>query len=211
MSSSHPNPSPKRKRKEPIGFKVRTLAYGRGPADTVRAYVPASQSDADRLKPLRHKEGDLVFADFRKPRSPGFHKLAHAIGKLAVQNIEGFGHLTPHEALKRLQLESGVGCEAVRVNMNSVWNEVLDWMEHNFGRNMVTILRTAAREIGIRQKMIPVKVPRSLSYDSMDQLEFFEVVKGLCKFMALHYWPGMSPEEIEAMAEAMSGELDPAR
>lgn len=209
--SSSPNPAPKTRRKEPIGFKVRMVAPWHDDDRGQLVYVPASQSDADRLKPLHHKEGDLVFADFRKPRNPGFHKLAHAIGKLAVQNIEGFGHLTPHEALKRLQLESGVGCEAIRVNMNSLWTEIMEWLRENFGDGVAQVMRTAAREIGIKQKMIPVKVPRSLSYDSMDQEEFFGVVKGLCKFIALRYWPSMTAEDIEMMADAMSGELDPAK
>lgn len=204
-------PKPKTRRKEPIGFKVRTLAYGRGPADTVRAYVPASQSDADRLKPLRHKEGDLVFADFRKPRNPGFHKLAHAIGKLAIENIDGWAHLTPHEALKRLQMESGVGCEPVTVNMNSIWSDVLGWIESNLGPTFSTILRMALKEFGVKVNLVELHIPRSISYDSMDQEEFHGVLKGLCKFIATRYWPRMKPEEIEALAEAMSGDLDPAK
>lgn len=208
MSSPKPEAKPRKARKEPIGLRARPgVAIPGG----MLAYVPATGSDAERLKPLHHKDGDLVFADFRKPRNPGFHKLAHALGKLAVQNIEGFGHLQPHEALKRLQLESGCGCEAVMVNMNSLWSEVLEWITANFGKQMALVLRVAAREIGVKQKTIPVKLPRSLSYDSMDEVEFHGVVKGICKFIAEKYWPGMTAEEIEALADAMKGDLDPAR
>lgn len=204
-------PKPKTRRKEPIGFKVRTLAYGRGPTETVQAYVPASGSDADRLKPLHHREGDLVFADFRKPRNPGFHRLAHAIGKLAVDNIDGFGHLTPHEAIKRLQIESVVGCETVMVNMNSIWHEVLTWISTNLGPSFASILRIGLKESGVKVKLVPLHIPRSIAYDAMDQEEFHGVLKGLCKFMAERYWPRMSAEEIEALAEAMQGDLDPGK
>lgn len=202
------DPKPKR-RKEPIGLKVRELAQPNGVH--VLAYIAATGSDADRLKPLHHREGDLVFADFRKPRSPGFHRLAHAIGKLAVENIESFAHLTPHEALKRLQIEAGVGCDLLSVNMNGLWPDVLAWITTNMGPAWADVLKAGLKATGIRQKMVPIKVPRSLSYDSLDQEEFFGVVKGLCKFMATRYWPGMDPEEIERLAEAMQGELDPAK
>lgn len=193
---------PKTRRKEPIGLRVRLVAPWQGEDRGVLAYVPATGSDAERLKPLHHKEGDLVFADFRKPRNPGFHRLAHAIGTLAVENIDGFAHLSAHEALKRLQMESGCGCETVMVNMNTIWQDVLGWIKENLGEAFVTILRMGIKEAGIRVKLVPLHVPRSLAYDSLDQQEFYEVIKGICKFMAIKYWPGCSAEQIQEMAEA---------
>lgn len=206
MSSPPPNPSPKRKRKEPIGLRVRWGVAGGNPV-----YYPATGSDAERLKPLHHKDGDLVFVDFRKPRNPGFHKLAHAIGKLAIENIGGWGHLQPHEAVKRLQVEAGVGCDTMMVNMNTIWSDVIEWIEANFGKQMALVLKVACRELGVKQRLVRVKVPRSISYDSMDQEEFHGVVKGICTFISIHYWPTMSAEEIEALADAMQGDLDPAK
>lgn len=54
--------------------------------------------------------------------------------------------------------------------------------------------------VGLCQHLIP----RSLSYESMDQTEFEQVISGLCDYVAKTYWPGMEPEQIEQMAEAMA-------
>lgn len=49
-------------------------------------------------------------------------------------------------------------------------------------------------------------IPRSLSYESMDQGEFYEVMKGFCRYIAEHYWPTLTPEQIEDMSGAMIDE-----
>ena len=49
-------------------------------------------------------------------------------------------------------------------------------------------------------------IPRSLSFESMSEEEFQGVVKGFCRHIAGQYWPGMQPESIEHMAEAMVNE-----
>lgn len=198
---------PRTRRKEPIGLRVRAF----DDVHSAMCYIAATQSDADRLKPLHHREGDLVFADFRKPRVPGFHRLAHAIGKLAVENIDELAHLTPHEALKVLQVESGCGCERMAVDMTSIWRDVSAWIADNLGPAFAEVLKVALKSIGVKQRRISLVMPRSLSYDSLDQEEFHGVVKGICKYMALRYWPGMDPEEIERLAEAMQGDLDPGK
>ena len=48
-----------------------------------------------------------------------------------------------------------------------------------------------------------VKEARSLSFDSMEQGEFEQFYKGICRHICDRYWPHMEPEQIEAMAEAM--------
>ena len=45
------------------------------------------------------------------------------------------------------------------------------------------------------------RIPRSLSYESLDQDEFHEVIESMCKYVSAKYWPSVSPEKIEAMAE----------
>lgn len=47
------------------------------------------------------------------------------------------------------------------------------------------------------------RVPRSLSYESMDQAEFDEVFKQLCSHVCAKYWPTMTPESVEQMALMM--------
>ena len=46
-------------------------------------------------------------------------------------------------------------------------------------------------------------IPRSLSFESMDEMEFHNAAKGICRTISERYWPDMSPERIESMAELM--------
>ena len=48
------------------------------------------------------------------------------------------------------------------------------------------------------------RVPRSLSFASMDEIEFGEVFQQFTRYVVKQYWPTMTPEGIEAMAEMMS-------
>ena len=84
-----------------------------------RQYMPAD-TPAFRELTAKHKPGDLVFAEFTKPRNPGFHRLAHALGALIADNIEAFAGLDPHAVLKRLQIEGNVGCDEISLNFPGV-------------------------------------------------------------------------------------------
>lgn len=77
----------------------------------VGAFVAADSLTGGRLRAKGYTSGDVVFAEMKRPRNPGFHALAHAFGTLVVENIDAFEGFDPHKALKRLQMESGVGCE----------------------------------------------------------------------------------------------------
>lgn len=46
------------------------------------------------------------------------------------------------------------------------------------------------------------RIPQSLSFDSMDEGEFREIVRGFCRHIAEQYWPDLSPEQVEEMAES---------
>ena len=50
--------------------------------------------------------------------------------------------------------------------------------------------------------LVMVRTPRSLSFASMDDGEFREVMAGLCRHVAKTYWPSCTPEQVEAMASA---------
>lgn len=49
-------------------------------------------------------------------------------------------------------------------------------------------------------------IPRSLSFESMDEGEFKEVISGFCRHIAKQYWPTLTPEAIEDMAGVMVNE-----
>ena len=48
-----------------------------------------------------------------------------------------------------------------------------------------------------------IRIPQSLSFGSMDEGQFREVIRGMSRYIAKKYWPEMTPEEIEQMAETM--------
>lgn len=45
------------------------------------------------------------------------------------------------------------------------------------------------------------RIPQSLSFESMDDGEFHQVIEQMCDYISRTYWPSVSPERIEQMAE----------
>lgn len=134
---------------------------------------PADGFATARLRARGYHTGDVVFAEFKKPRNPGYHRLAHALGKLVANNIESFEGMNPHRVLKRLQMESGAGCEEIAYLLA--------------GQTVVQ------------------RIPLSLSFESMEQGEFEEVFRALCRRVC-DYWPGVNEQAIANMAEMMPEE-----
>ena len=69
--------------------------------------------------------------------------------------------------------------------------------------------KVACDEIGImvaNYGMVIQLIPRSLSFESMDEGEYQEAARGISRTIAARYWPDLDPEQIEEMAEAMVGE-----
>ena len=46
-------------------------------------------------------------------------------------------------------------------------------------------------------------IPRSLSFESLDEAEFKQAAIGICRTISERYWPSLSPEKIQEMAELM--------
>ena len=63
------------------------------------------------------RPGETLAGELRKPRNPRFHRLMHAIGGLAAENLDEFEGMDGHQVLKRLQIESGIGCDEMAVMM----------------------------------------------------------------------------------------------
>lgn len=69
--------------------------------------------------------------------------------------------------------------------------------------------RIACDEIGVMVPgfgMVIQFIPRSLSFESMDESEYNDAAKKICRFIAERYWPDLDPEEIENMASIMVDE-----
>ena len=137
------------------------------------AFVPADTTTQSRLRARGYKTDDLIFAEFKKPRNPKFHRLAHQLGVLCAENLDAFDGWETHAILKRLQIEANVGCD-----------EVACMLPGGSGNYIA-------------------RIPRSLSYESMDDGEFHEVMRGMCRHIASTYWKGVDPQAIENMAGCM--------
>lgn len=53
--------------------------------------------------------------------------------------------------------------------------------------------------------MVVQRIPMSLSFASMDEAEFLEVYKAMCRHVCDRYWPELEPEQVEEMGELMEG------
>lgn len=99
------------KRKPPMAyFEVRRLVDPRT-GEEVGAFVPRSKQDRDLIRSKRLAVGSVVRMPIRKPRNEKFNRLAHGLGTLVVEQIEGFENDDAHSAIKRLQHDADVMCQ----------------------------------------------------------------------------------------------------
>lgn len=70
--------------------------------------------------------------------------------------------------------------------------------------------RIACDEIGIMVPsygMVVQVMPRSISFDTMDEGEYQEVARAIFRLIAERYWQTLTPEQIEQMAESFVNEV----
>lgn len=115
MATSIASTKQKRPRK-PLYLVVERLVRP-STGEEVGALVPMTQWDQRVMRERKLSVGTEVRAELKKPRSVKFHRLAHALGALLVDNVEGFELLDAHAALKRIQLEANVQCEEIEVTL----------------------------------------------------------------------------------------------
>lgn len=69
--------------------------------------------------------------------------------------------------------------------------------------------KVACDEIGISiagYGMMMQLIPRSLSNESMDEGEYQQAARGICRTIADRYWPSLTEDAIAEMAESFVGE-----
>lgn len=69
--------------------------------------------------------------------------------------------------------------------------------------------RIACDEIGVLVQgygMVIQFIPRSMSFETMDEDEYHDCAKKICRLIADRYWLGLDAEQIEEMAGAMIDE-----
>lgn len=85
---------------------------------------------------------------------------------------------------------------------------VADNIEAFEGMSPHAVLKRLQLEANVGCTEIPIvlngmavayRVPESLSFESMDEGRFHEVVRGMTQHVSKTYWPTLSPEQIEEM------------
>lgn len=190
------------KKREPRHIYFRLVKARLEGGEIVGAMVPCHATDLRLLRERNYRIGDQLRCEITKPRILGQHRKAHILGQMCVANLDGFESLGSHDAIKRLQRESGVCCDLESINAAPIVEAILSSAQKILGAPATAMLRAVLPEI----KTIEVTVPRSLSFDSMDQASFEIFYRGICAHICAEYWPGKTAEEIEAMSELMANE-----
>ena len=159
----------KQSKRQPIYLRWRELRDANG--NKVMALICADAAAQAQCLERGYKQNDLVRGDLTKPRDIIQHRRAHAIGTMALQ-IDGFTG-TAHDALKRLQRETGVCCEPMEIDLGPLIGKVA------------------------------IQVARSLSFDELDEGEFQGLCLAIYDRIAAEYWPHMTAAQVQQMADAM--------
>lgn len=158
----------KRARRPVYGEFVRVAVLDTG--EERLAWVASHPIDRRLMKDRGWRKGDEARAEFKKSRNIKFHRLAHALGHLLVDNVESLRHLSAHDALKKVQRESGVCCETQMVDMGVI----------KFG------------DLSVLVGEVPVTVARSIAFDEMPEDEFGEFFNGITDYIDVNYQSAMT-------------------
>lgn len=150
--------------------------------EEIGAFAPSNDIDRRLAKDRGYRVGHEYRQDIKASRNAAFHRLAHVIGHLQVDNVEAFRDLDAHAALKQVQLESGICCEMVEMDATPVVKALLDATETVLGAGARKMLAAVLPEI----RTIPVKVAQSLAFDSMEE-DFATFFKGITAWIGDHY------------------------
>ncbi len=154
-----------------------------GTGEELGAFVPVHEIDRRLAKQRGYRVGQEYRLEIKESRNPAFHRLAHAIGHLLVDNVEAFRDLDAHAALKQIQLDSGICCEMVEMDATPVVAALLDAAEAVLGKGARKVLAAVLPEI----RTIPVKHAQSLAFDSMEEADFRLFFDGITAWIGEHY------------------------
>lgn len=108
--------TPAKRPRKPVYFCVERLVRV-STGEEIGALVPRYACDARAMRDRKYTIGTELRAELKKPRNAKFHRLAHAIGSLMVDQRDEFMAMDPHAAVKRLQRECGVCCEEMTIDL----------------------------------------------------------------------------------------------
>lgn len=146
-------------------------------------FVPSHPIDQRLAKERGYRVGHEYRAEIKQARVSWQHRLIHKIGTLMVENVEGWEQLNSHDAVKQLQLESGVCCEQAEIDARPVIAAVLAFVQTIVGKRTFAKLSKMLPAI----ETVPVRQAESLSYDEMEQDRFEQLFDGITEHIGKHY------------------------
>lgn len=78
--------------------------------EEVGALVPLTQWDQRAMRERKMHVGIELRANLKQRRNVKWWRLAHILGAFLADHVEGFEGLSMHDAIKKLQELSGIGC-----------------------------------------------------------------------------------------------------
>lgn len=95
------------KKQKARALMLRVTADGR--------FEPADQLSQEVCRARKYRVGDILSTDMKKPRSYVQWKKAHKLGQLLAENLDDFAGMDAHRVLKRIQVETGIGCDEMPI------------------------------------------------------------------------------------------------
>lgn len=93
----------------PIYLRVKKLVDP-DTGELMGALVPLTKWDQRAMRERKLHVGAEVRAELKRKRNVKWWRLAHILGAFLADHVEGFEGLAMHDALKKLQELSGIGC-----------------------------------------------------------------------------------------------------
>lgn len=141
---------------------------------------PADGFAQERLRARGYKIGDLVSITVKKTRKPWYHRMAHKLCGVVGVNVERFAPFVSPTTGK---------ADAHKVL------KCIQWEADICCDHMAMMVPNVG--------MVQVRIPESISFESMEQGEFEEVYNSICQWVSTNYWPDLKPEQIEQMVSFM--------
>jgi len=206
MKSADAKPRKAAKPQKPLYFQARRALLvdhktGEVLPEQVSVLAPLTQWDTRAMRDRGYKVGQTVRGRIERPRNPKFNGLAHALGALIVDNVEGFEGKDAHDALKKVQGDAGICCEESTIDASPLVDAVLAAADASIGAGARKILEAVLGEF----KTITIKVPESIAFDSMPEERFSKLVLEVCQYIRDHFH-GVPPGELsEIIASVEEG------
>lgn len=165
------------------------------------ALVFRHAQDIEYIRSLGLKPLAIVALIIRQTRSATYWRKAHKVGQFLATHTEYFASEQPHEVLKRLQVLAGQHCRIEQIEARPLIDAISRCLESLLDPEQMPEVRLRLEAF----TKVPMRVPESLSFDTMDEAEFRFFMGALFDWISQHIWPNMEPDKIEQMIDLSTG------